>query len=52
MKKNIGSTDRAIRIVLGSAFILGGLFAPVGTPLKVGLFLLAASAFFTVFSSW
>ncbi|KKL56783.1 hypothetical protein LCGC14_2241970 [marine sediment metagenome] len=52
MQKNIGPADKAFRIVIGTSMVLGGLFAPVSTPIKVAMFLVAASAFFTVFSSW
>ncbi len=52
MKKNVGPADKVFRTVIGTSMLLGGLFAPVSTPIKVAMFLVAASAFLTVFTSW
>lgn len=52
MEKNVGSADKAVRIIVGSALVLGGLFAPVSVPVKVVMFVFATSAFLTAFFSW
>jgi hypothetical protein len=47
MKKNVGSIDKNIRIVLGVIFICAGLLAPLSAGLKVASFVLAGIALFT-----
>ena len=49
MNRNVGSMDRNIRIISGIIFLLTGLFAQVGTGLKIGVFAVAAIALVTAF---
>ena len=48
MTCNVGGVDLVIRAVLGVAFVLAALFAPLDTIWRVGLLVLAAIALFTV----
>lgn len=48
MTCNVGGVDRAVRAVLGIAFILIAIFVPMNTIWRVVLFVLAATALFTV----
>lgn len=50
MKKNVGGADKTIRIILGVILIMAGVFAPLTTGFRVGLFAVAAVAFVTAFT--
>ena len=47
MKKNIGSLDQKIRLLLGSCLVLAGLFVPMGTEWRTFVFVVAAIALLT-----
>jgi len=52
MRKNVGSIDRNIRIIVGGVFLIVGLFAQISTGLKTGAFALAAIALVTAFTGF
>lgn len=52
MTCNVGGIDRAIRAVLGVAFVLASLLLTMDTLWRVVLLLLAGVAFFTVVSRY
>ncbi len=52
MEKNVGSADKAVRIAVGAALVLGGVFAPVDTVVRGVFFVLAAVALSTAFYGW
>ena len=47
MIHNVGSADRAIRIILAVVLVAVGLFVPVGSTLRIVLFIIAAIALIT-----
>jgi uncharacterized membrane protein YiaA len=47
MKKNVGKTDKALRLVIAIALFAIGLTADVGTALKAVVFIFSGVAFFT-----
>jgi len=47
MTHNVGSADRAIRIILAVVLVAVGLFVPVGSTLRIVLFIIAAIALIT-----
>jgi Inner membrane protein YgaP-like, transmembrane domain len=49
MKRNIGGIDKGIRIVIGLALILGGLFFPMSTGWRVGVFIVAGITLINAF---
>jgi hypothetical protein len=49
MKKNIGATDRNIRLLAGSVLTLTGLFAPLDIIWRAVFFVAAAIAVLTAF---
>lgn len=50
MKKTVGGIDKGIRIVIGLILILIGIFLPMGTGWRVGLFIVAGLALITAFT--
>jgi len=50
MKKNLGTFDRTIRIIVGIAFVIVGIFATIGWWLRIGSFAVAGIAFVTAFA--
>ncbi len=50
MKKNVGGADKTVRIVLGIVLVVAGLFAPVSTGIRAGMFVVAVIALGTAFS--
>lgn len=52
MTANVGSTDKKIRIIAGTILLIAGIFAPVGTGLRIGAFVIAGIAFATAFFSF
>jgi hypothetical protein len=52
MNRNVGGTDRAVRLVAGAALLLLGLLAPVGTGARAVIFVIAAVAFVTAFTGF
>lgn len=52
MEKNVGRTDKTVRIVAGVVLLLAGIFAPVGIAARSVFFVVAAVAFFTAFYGW
>ncbi len=51
MKKNVGSIDKTIRIIIGSVLIIIGIFVQMSAWWKTGLFIVAFIAFATAFVS-
>jgi hypothetical protein len=49
MKKNIGGLDKGIRIVVGFVLILGGIFYPMSTGWRVGVFIIAGLTLINAF---
>lgn len=48
MKKNVGGIDKALRIVLGIALVIIGLFVPIGGGvIRIAVFIVAGIAIFT-----
>ena len=47
MKKNVGGIDKILRLILGIAAILVGIFAPIAGGLRIAVFVVAAVALFT-----
>lgn len=47
MKKNVGSVDMAIRIIIGVALLIVGIFVQMGTVLRVVALTFSAIAFIT-----
>jgi hypothetical protein len=52
MRPNVGGVDRALRWVLGAAFFLGGIAAPVSSFWRIPLFALATIALFTAITAY
>jgi hypothetical protein len=50
MKKTVGGVDKWIRIVIGLALILGGIFFPMSTRWRAGAFVVAGIALITAFT--
>ena len=50
MKKNVGGIDKALRIIVGIALVIVGIFAPIGLRWRIGTFAAAAIAFVTAFA--
>jgi hypothetical protein len=50
MVKNVGGTDKAIRVVLGVVLILAGIFLQVNTGLRIALFIVSGVALVTAFT--
>ena len=49
MTANIGSIDRTIRIIAGVILLIAGIFVPVGTGWRIGIFAVAVIALATAF---
>jgi len=49
MKKNVGSIDKGIRIVVGIVLAVIGFFSPVSTGWRIALFAVSAVAIVTAF---
>jgi Inner membrane protein YgaP-like, transmembrane domain len=49
MKKNIGGIDKGIRIVIGLALIIGGIFIPMSTGWRVGVLIVAVITLINAF---
>ncbi len=47
MEKNVGGIDKILRIILGIALMLIGLFAPIGGGIRIPVFALSGIALFT-----
>jgi len=47
--KNIGNTDKLIRIIAGTLFLLAGIFADTALGLAIGFIVLAALAYTTAY---
>ena len=47
MKKNVGNVDKTIRIIVGIALIIVGIFVQMSTGLRIGAFAVAAIALIT-----
>jgi uncharacterized membrane protein (DUF441 family) len=52
MKKNVGSLDKGIRIVIGIVLAAVGVLAPVATGWRVAAFAAGAVAFITAFTGF
>lgn len=52
MKRNVGSIDRNIRIIVGGAFLIIGLFSQISAGLRTGALVVAAIAFATAFTGF
>jgi hypothetical protein len=49
MKKNIGGIDKGIRIIIGLILLIGGIFYPMGTGWRVGVFIVAGLTLINAF---
>jgi hypothetical protein len=47
MKKNVGGVDKTIRIIVGIALLIVGIFVQMSTGLRIGAFAVAAIALIT-----
>lgn len=47
MTKNVGGFDKILRIILGIAAVLAGVFAPIAGGFRIIAFVVAAVALFT-----
>jgi hypothetical protein len=52
MKKNVGGIDKAIRIIIGLALALVGVFVQMSTGLRMVAFVAAAIAVLTAFTGF
>lgn len=52
MNRNVGATDRAVRLTVGAVLLLLGLLSPVGTGTRAVIFVIAAVAFVTAFTGF
>ena len=50
MKKNVGSADKAVRILIGVILLAIGLLAQLSTGWRIGLIAVAAVALITAFT--
>jgi hypothetical protein len=50
MKKTVGGIDKGVRIVIGFALILDGIFIPMTTGWRVAAFIVAGISLITAFS--
>ncbi len=52
MTNNVGSIDKAIRIIIGIVLLIVGIFVQVGVGLRITAFVVAGVALITAFVSF
>jgi len=52
MKKNVGGFDKVLRILIGLALAIAGIFVQMGTGWRIGVFVVAVIAIVTAFTGF